>query len=1041
MKFKLILDPLSPQDSEVIDNPNITTLFQAEQYLSPGGFVDATICLLDGEAIMRERWSAIRESDDVFEFVPVLGGTGVIIGVVVAVISVGVSLALAPKAPDIPKVIKPPNKAQTFAPSYSSSASIMEPDPVFELSGQRNKAKLGHPVEVSYGRPRNWPSYGASPYNQFAGEDQQSLYQLFCLGQGTFSDIVLQIEDTSIDNFSEVVYEIYQPGQEVTLFPDNIFTNTEVNGTEMFGPNEAEYTEWIGPYAVNPATTVTTEIQIDITLPGGLNNQTESGGLSAVNVAALWEYREINDYGGPVAGATWQTLGTFSKTLATIDTKRYTLFFPVTAGRYEVRGHRTDDKSTNYRVTNTVTWYQLRAFLPSKRVYPGKTMLAVKSRATNQLNDSSSNRINFFGTREVPIYDPVSETWSANTATRNPMWAAMDVLRSTYGGNVPDNCLDLVEVARLADIFDISGDTFDWVFESRSTVWEILKAIGRTVRSVPYVKGHQITFFRDDPQAYPVAMFMKHNIKKDTITLDTWLPSSDDSDGVEVEYVSPLTWKKETIKCLLPGDSGVNTDKISLSGVTDRDRAYRLGMYLRSVDKLGRKALRFEVLKDGLTVNYGRRFMFAHSTGWGVTGYVVRQLSDTVIQLSEELDFSGGDVVLSIRDKSGSVVQSIPVTAVAGDTFAVQLNGYIDWASTTLGKSGEPPYFIAGVEGQEKQDFRLVSLAPTKEKDVRIVAVNYTDDVFLYDSATAPAAVDEGAAVTYEDLPAVTGLTVAAAGGSVVDVQALWDASDGAISYLVEYSYDPTGEGWEFHERTSATSSTIPVSAGTFYVRVAAINVGLGAFAEWTGEVGVATQLPLPLASLRLSTPFIGNGMQVNWDSVSSASSYEVTVKDGATVKRVEDTANTSYEYTISDATTDGSVKRIYTISVKTENAIGLSPDAVEISATNPAPIAVTTLSSSFLGVTATHANYRVNITPLSDIDIESYKFFVETTSGFTPAAGNLYTEGLFIAMDISIALDGSGNHAAQYWVVAAKDVWGAEANYSAEQTIAAYTA
>ena len=44
---------------------------------------------------------------------------------------------------------------------------------------------------------------------------------------------------------------------------------------------------------------------------------------------------------------TWQTLGTESLTMATNTAQRLTKKYPVTAGRYEVRARRLDDKDTS----------------------------------------------------------------------------------------------------------------------------------------------------------------------------------------------------------------------------------------------------------------------------------------------------------------------------------------------------------------------------------------------------------------------------------------------------------------------------------------------------------------------------------------------------------------------------------------------------------------------------------------------------------------------------------------------------------------------
>lgn len=49
-----------------------------------------------------------------------------------------------------------------------------------------------------------------------------------------------------------------------------------------------------------------------------------------------------------------------------------------------------------------------------------------------------------------------------------------------------------------------------------------------------------------------------------------------------MEYMDPDTWKTATIKCLLPGDAGIKPEKIRAVGVTNKTKAWRIGMRVRA---------------------------------------------------------------------------------------------------------------------------------------------------------------------------------------------------------------------------------------------------------------------------------------------------------------------------------------------------------------------------------------------------------------------------------------------------------------------------
>jgi hypothetical protein len=136
---------------------------------------------------------------------------------------------------------------------------------------------LSEPIPVLYGRHLVYPDLAASPYTEYANNEQY-LYQLFCIGQGFYDTLKIRIEDTPIASFEEVNYELVQPDQLITLFNPNVVTAAEVAGQELLCASDGG--SYVGGFIANPAETIITKIGIDTVFPKGLYYANDSGGLN-----------------------------------------------------------------------------------------------------------------------------------------------------------------------------------------------------------------------------------------------------------------------------------------------------------------------------------------------------------------------------------------------------------------------------------------------------------------------------------------------------------------------------------------------------------------------------------------------------------------------------------------------------------------------------------------------------------------------------------------------------------------------------------------
>lgn len=841
-----------------------------ETYKGFTEFSQPTVCIYNGNPLLRKDWdSTIIRKDDAVVFIPVQGTPVVMMWICIAMMVVSIGFAIY---------------MRSHMPS-TEMADNTEGDTVYSLKGQKNQIRLGDPIEVQYGRCRRWPSYAAAPYVRYENNDQY-LYQLFTMGQGSFAFEEHYIEDTPLSQYQEVQYEIIPPGGSVSLFPTNIQTSSEVSNIEMFANNENKGTvtapdgaqgntgyldgasghyKWVttsegdpennipssgnwgavvcGPFVAVPPSLTATKLEVDIAMPGGLYTMDDKGALIALSMGVLFQYQQIDANDNPVGD--WQTLQDFSISLSTNTTQRFTLSKDVPAGRYRVQGWRTTAKDTSTRAANTVMWEQLRAFLPDNREFGEITLIALKAKATNNLSESASHRYNNKSIRKIPVYNNATQTW-AEMPTRSLVWAMCDIFRnSRYGGRLDAEFLDLEQLSAMDTQFTNRGEFFDYVFDAKSTVWEAARVAASVARAVPILNGSRVTLVRDEPKTAPVAVFTEDNIVRNSFKWDMKFSDQNDYDGLRVEYTNAETWKPETVLCTVGSEQGDNPDKVTAAGITDRAQAYHFGMYKRAVQVYLRETITFKTGLEGYIPAYGDLIAVQHFLPkWGQGGRILaidpaRNPSEIIIGIQHivtdvAVKWTAGQTHYFLtRTRNGTAVG--PFVANPGSSpHEILISGASDFP-VIINEGEEYPQFIFGSSTNMGRNCLVSGLRPDGKEEVEITAIPYDERVYQFDSYVPPADdTGTGGRPKDPDLPSVSGLTVHAARDSVQEVVATWVASSGSKYYIVQLSYDSIA--WEtVGDQITDTSCRFSVKPTYIYVRVCAVNVGAGNWAYWTG--------------------------------------------------------------------------------------------------------------------------------------------------------------------------------------------------------------
>lgn len=745
-------------------------------------------------------------------------------------------------------------------PQSATSRSMAAPSPTYSLQAQGNSARLGQPIPALYGRHRIFPDYGADPYGEF-NDNEQDLYQLFCVSQGLVTIEQLAIEDTPIvgelgadgyyrseSPFTGVVWQIVPPGGTVTLFPANVTTSGEVAG------QQAEPSTTLGPFVVNGAGTVIDRIGYDVVCPKGLYYFEDDGTMSSRVATFTVDARQIDDAANPVGA--WVQIGSHTIDRATNTAQRFSYVKAVSTGRYQVRFTRTNDKETSTRGTSDLHWAGLRGYHPGNQAYGQVTMLALKIRAGNQISEQSARRVNVIGQRWLPTWHP-DTGWSTPQSTRNPAWALVDMARATYGAKLPDSRIELDTLYALAQTWATRGDEYNAMHDTRQTVWEALTGAARVGRAAPYIQNGALFVVRDGPQTLPSMMFSGRNIVRGSLRVRYIVHSSETADAVECEYLDESTWAEDRVLAKLADSDAEQPAKVRIFGATKRLQVWREGMHLAASNRYRRALITLSTGQEGLIPRPGALCAIQHQRPkWGQSGGDLVAYTGAngtggvdaggVLTLARPVEFIDATAhYVAFRGRRGEYHGPYHVTAGA-DAYHLVLAEAIDGWQPYVGSNGERAHVTFGPSAQMWVKARLVAPIRPKGDTVELAFVIEADAVHTADSGSPPAETPVFDLPTIPDIPVISGSLLAVSSGAA-DVPTLslsWAGAVGAAYYLVEHCYD--GVSWVSVGQPTAPSYVLQVNRGTSHVRVAPVGRGQGAWVTATVDVqgGVDTAAP-----------------------------------------------------------------------------------------------------------------------------------------------------------------------------------------------------
>lgn len=725
-------NPLQPQRDKFVANDNQCKTINEIIKTHNIEMTLPTVCYLNGKPCLRVNWDSLQNPSIInqitFVSLPLGGGGGgsnplnivlMVALVVLTVITYGAASAawgavwggVAAAGVSIGgsmliNALVPPPKPSMNGMTSSLSAQ----SPTYSLQAQGNQARLGNPIPVIYGRHLIYPDFASQPYYKYINNEQY-VFQLHCIGQGSYDVEQIRIEDTPISSFEEITYQIINPNENNNLFDDDVVTSNEVAGQELIKDNI------IGPFVLNPIETEINKIEIDLGFQRGCYYANDNGSMGNKSINWKIEACKIDDDGEEIG--SWFELGNESITSNSHNPIYKSYCYDVAVGRYEVRASRLDVKDTTSRAGHEIRWASAKGYVVSEANFGNVTLLAVKMRATDNLSQRSSRLLNCIVTRKLPVF--AEGEWSEPQATQSIAWALTDILKSDYGGKIADKNIDLAALSQLNTTWENRGDTFNGVFDSKLTVYEALSRVAKVGRAVVFLQGGIVRFVRDEEKTLPVALFGPRNIVKNSLSIQYIMPSEDTADSVTVQYFSDKTWKTDEVTGSFANSSSDKTATVELFGCTNKAQALREANYMALANRYRRRIVNFTTELEGLIPSYGDLIAITHDMpSWGQGGEIIK-VEEDILTLSEPVNFvENQNHYIALRKKNGGI--SSPILVTSGDISTQVILAETPSLTIETGTTCERTHFAFGTSEKWASLARVTGIKPRSDK-VEISAV------------------------------------------------------------------------------------------------------------------------------------------------------------------------------------------------------------------------------------------------------------------------------------------------------------------------------
>ena len=849
--------------------------------------------------------------------------------------------------------------------------------PTYSLSGGSNRARRYEPLPLVIGTHRMFPDVACAPYTLFLNGNDQYLFAAWNFGFGDLEITDLRIGDTLLSDYQGVTVA-WGDGAMPALVAGNVNTEAGAALTVAGGP------------IVRTTAVDTTEIHVDVQY---VMFRAGNGGLEQLNASLKFEYRPAGSATWlPVTdsmGARWFGTSDASPLLAfgsEDGTKvfgsssrspwRNTLRIPVTKGQYDVRVTKVTPDATDSRETCEMSVSAFRSLQPDEGHYGGQRILALKIRASAQLNGTVGQLSGLVRHRLDGVATSNPAAWFKAFA----LGAASPAGARRWGAMLAASRLDMAALDAWAAWCDANGLSCNMVLDQAASCETVLDRIARCGRASKTWAPGKLSVVWDAAGLPVMGMFSPVNIRRGTFEIQ--YPSEAPPDEVEVSYINPdNAWQRDSVRVPAGVTAVKRTASVELLGCTSTALAGREANLLYAQALYRYRTISWETDAEGLTVSKGDVVSLSHDlTQWGQAGRLVAVASATEIELDRPIILKPAGCWMSVCRPSGEIsYHRVQVGAVEAESAAVVLLDPLSTTPTADGSLAVDWRYTADAKATPGWRVKIVEVSPLPGMDgVRIIA---QDDPAEYYAAEGGDFAHVSTPML-SNLPVLSGLQVSeelirAGGGYMVQLNLSWSAAGDLAVTRVRYCVD--AGPWLDGGFSAGTLHSLQVpDTGVVSLEVVGFN-GVGQSGPGSRMVATYTIQGTPLRAvtgLVLAEPWVGPDCSVRWDTHDGALGYRVEVWSGATLRRAVNVSDAQLTYTLAQNKADG-VSRSLTFKVFPKSAVGVGSIPVTLNASNP-QIAVPA------GISTSGAGGSLSISAMrpADIDYSGSRIWVGTVSG-----------------------------------------------------------
>lgn len=673
--------------------------------------------------------------------------------------------------------------------------------------------------------------------------DVQYMELLLCGGEGMideFSDI--RVNGNPVENYEGTFYDTRpgSNGQTPIEGFEKIYDNQFVGFTLEVGKgadgnlNKHLPGEWMA-YELEGDALDYIEVTLDFPEGMGWFPETRSG------PEKHWVEPEFQ-YSWRESGGSWGGwVPWFKERIEDATTKPFTRVRTtpkLMSGKYRVRArmfakdgvHPTKDR-------NKTVWTSMTAVVEEPMVHPGKALLGIRIRATDQISGGMPTVTWRQARKAVLVYD--GGRWVRKDA-QNPAWIVYDLCvraKDLDGvihvfGEKPER-MDLPAFKAWAQwndrqIGNRPALKMNLLVDESKNLWDWVNDVATSARGSVVMRGTKISCMWDQPSE-PVQLFSMGNILAGSFSGE-FLPMESRANAVEISFLNEAkNFEREQITVYADGfdnmDGPANPVSVQLVGITNFEQAWREGLYRLNQNKYILRTISFTADIDAIACQAGDVILVQHDVPqWGQGGRIL-SVSGNTLKLDRAVILnSGASYRILIRKQDHSIIERTVSSAHGGETDTISISG--------AGGVGPDDVFSIGEVGKVAKPFRIQEMSRNGDLFVTMTCTEYIAE--LYTESGAPPGIDYSEGVNrIANLVLTPSGYYSSSGQWVAELWATWSyRGKKPVAYEVEWKHD--NDVWGNHLQTQATTAQCPLRETTslYSVRVRALYAGLPP-SEW----------------------------------------------------------------------------------------------------------------------------------------------------------------------------------------------------------------